>query len=224
MSRFEVSQVLLTVFLFLALTVSINAAVPNVINYQGRLADNLNTPVDDGSYQMTFKIYGSESGTDVLWNSGSVSISVINGLFNVQLGSSPMPALPDDLFSTSATRYLGITIGSDPELVPRTPMTSGAYAYHALRADTAMFAHNLIGSGDGWVDDGNIVRLNNTSDSVGIGTISPSTKLDVNGDVFFSGKATIGSGHNNTGNYAVILGGTSNTASGAITVVAGGDA
>jgi hypothetical protein len=215
---------LLFSIIYMLVSSGVLADIPNHINYQGRLTDNLDAPVDNGSYQMTFKIYGSESGSDVLWNSGSVSVLVINGLFNVQLGSSPMPSLPDDLFSTSTIRYLGITIGSDPELVPRTPMTSGAYAFHALRADTAMYAQNVVGGGNGWTDDGGSIRLTDTNDSVGIGTSSPSTKLDVNGDVFFYGKATIGSGHNNTGSHAVVLGGTSNTASADIAVVCGGDA
>jgi hypothetical protein len=182
MSRFEVPQALLTVLVLLALTVSINAAVPGVINYQGRLTDSLDVPVDNGNYQMTFKIYGSESGTDVLWNSGSVSILVVNGLFNVQLGSTPMSALPDDLFSESTARYLGITVGTNPELIPRTQITSAAYAFHSLRADTASFAQNVIG-GDGWVDDGSVVRLSSASDKVGIGVIDPPYKLTINGEI-----------------------------------------
>jgi hypothetical protein len=105
---------------------------------------------------------------------------------------------------------------------------------YAARADTADFAHNI--SGGGWVDDGNTVRLETSTDSVGIGTSSPSEKLDVVGNMLVSGKATIGSGHTNTGANAfvaglnnsvsntasVISGGSGNTASGAYSTIGGG--
>jgi hypothetical protein len=57
--------------------------------------------------------------------------------------------------------------------------------------------------------------------NVGIGTTSPADKLDVEGNISVSGKATIGSGHTNTGNYAFVAG-ESNTASGSNSSVCGG--
>jgi len=44
----------------------------------------------------------------------------------------------------------------------------------------------------GWVDDGNVVRLETTEDSVGIGTSTPTEKLDVAGNIRASGTVTIG--------------------------------
>jgi hypothetical protein len=93
------------------------------------------------------------------------------------------------------------------------------------------------GDGSGWVDDGTVVRLDAIGDSVGIGTMSPSTKLDVVGDAKVSGKMTIGpdhtntgvnafvAGHNNTVNdtAATIGGGRSNTANNKLTTIGGGE-
>ncbi|MHC4591356.1 MAG: beta strand repeat-containing protein, partial [Planctomycetota bacterium] len=49
------------------------------------------------------------------------------------------------------------------------------------------------GSGNGWADDGTIVRLETSGDSVGIGTATPSEKLDVDGNIKASGTITSGS-------------------------------
>lgn len=56
---------------------------------------------------------------------------------------------------------------------------------------------------------------------VGIGETNPSAKLDVDGDINVSDKATIGPGHINTGDYAFVAG-QYNEASGINSVVSGG--
>jgi hypothetical protein len=117
------------------------AEVPQIINYQGRLTDGSGNPVADGPYLIKFKIYGSESGDDSLWYCGFQPVDVENGLFEYQLGSAA--PLPDDLFSADTVRWLGITVGTDAEVSPRSRLTSIAYAYQALRADSAGYAFDL---------------------------------------------------------------------------------
>lgn len=125
--------------LIILLVVSIAAAdVPQRINYQGKLTDGDGNPVTDNTYFLKFKIYGSASGDDSLWYTGFQPVLVTGGLFSYQLGS--VVPIPDDLFAGSTERYLGITVGGDPELDPRTKIVSVAYAYHALRADSAQHA------------------------------------------------------------------------------------
>lgn len=86
----------------------------------------------------------------------------------------------------------------------------------------------------GWTDDGTVVRLATSTDSVGIGTNNPSYTLDVSGTGRFTGNvligggltvngaATITSGINNQGggvtNAGAITGGTGFTSSGTITL------
>jgi hypothetical protein len=127
-------------FMLLGLAQISLSAVPQVVNYQGRLTDSAGTPVTDGPYLIKLIIWDAATGGNELWTSGYQPIAVMNGLFDVQLGAAPMPTLSSDLFSTSGGRYLGITIGVDPEISPRTEFTSYPYSFQALRADTAGLA------------------------------------------------------------------------------------
>jgi hypothetical protein len=130
--------VTLIVTLMVLLGGIVNAQVPQLINYQGRLVDSSGDPVADGQYLLNFKIYGSESGTDSLWSSGDQSVNVINGLFEYQLGSNN--PIPLDFFGPGSEPFLSVTIGGDPELVPRTQIISSAFAFHANSAGMASIA------------------------------------------------------------------------------------
>ena len=144
---------LLVVSVLFLLTGSLHAAVPQQINYQGRLLDTGGNPVADGAQLVKFIIYDQPAGGTELWNSGFQNVMTENGLFNYSLGSN-VP-LPDNLFSDTSC-YLGITIGVDPELSPRTRLESTPYAYHALRADTASYASISTG-GTQVFDAGDVV-------------------------------------------------------------------
>ncbi len=119
---------------------------------------------------------------------------------------------------------------------------NGAVAGQVMKwSGTAWTATNdSVGSGGsgsgGWVDDGTVLRLETVSDSVGIGTSSPTEKLEVDGSFRVSGTAVIGSGHsysgtggnltgeNHTagGDYFVISGGAQNQVTGQYTTIGGG--
>jgi len=127
--------------LALVLTVSFaQADVPQMINYQGRLTDSDSIPVD-GPVLINFKIYGSESDNDSLWWSGYQTIQVDNGLFSYRLGSHNQ--IPADFFGPGSEPFLGIQIGTDPEITPRTPLTSSAFAWHSHTSDTATIAMDI---------------------------------------------------------------------------------
>jgi len=137
MSRFKVSWVFLVVTL-VVFSISVNADVPQLINYQGRLTDDSGEPVD-GSILINFKIYGSETGEDSLWWSGYQTVLVESGFFNYQLGSNN--PIPPDFFGPGSEPFLGIKISTDPEITPRTPITSSAFTWHSHTSDTADFAN-----------------------------------------------------------------------------------
>jgi hypothetical protein len=166
---------LLLVGLWLASTVIAVAQIPRLINLQGRLTDDAGNVVPDGDYQVTFAIYNLGLGGSQLWTSGEQTVTVTGGMFNYILGL--YTPIPSHVFVDSPDRWVGITIGSSPESLPRIKLTSGAYAYHALRSDTAEYS--LGGLGGGWVNNVSIVSLIETRDSVGIGTSDPEHKLDV---------------------------------------------
>jgi hypothetical protein len=189
---------LIIIVLFILAASPCWAEIPHLINYQGMLAESDGTtPVQDGPYNLRFKIYGSLSGDDSLWWEQHTNVDVTNGLFNVILGGTNYLDLPFDI-----DYWLGITVGADPELSPRIRLTSVGYAYRALVADSA----GVAGSGgdgetSGWLDIGTVVRLQNNMDSVGIGTALPAEKLHVVGDIRLSSMGDIAFGDDNTRIY-----------------------
>jgi hypothetical protein len=110
------------------------AEVPKLINYQGSLTDDTGSPVADGDYNMVFTIYDSESGGSGLWYSGIQPVHVENGQFSYLLGS--VNPLSQALFEDTA-RWLGIKVGSDPEIDPRTRLVTVPYAFRVQTLDGA---------------------------------------------------------------------------------------
>lgn len=135
------------ILLALLTTGSLLAAVPHAISYQGRLTDPQGDPVTDGVYSILFRIYDSEEGGNVIWSSfGSVPLFVTDGLFAHLLGSTnPIP----DSLADQDSLWLGLTVGLDEELTPRTLLSSvpfalksssAEFAVSASRADTSLYA------------------------------------------------------------------------------------
>ncbi|MCP4706923.1 MAG: hypothetical protein GY865_20170 [candidate division Zixibacteria bacterium] len=130
-------KIFLNLLIFILIFSTTYGQVPQLINYQGKLTDEMGNPLN-GDYQMTFRIYYViEPGGDQEWTETHPTVAVTNGLFNVMLGS--YETLPDNCFSEDTTSMLGITIGSEDgdELEPRTRLITVPYAYQALHADTA---------------------------------------------------------------------------------------
>jgi hypothetical protein len=103
------------------------AQVPQMINYQGKLTTSAGAPVN-GTLQMVFTIYADSNGTTPLWAETQPTVVVDKGVFNVLLGS--VDSIPYSVFDGSI-RYLGVKVGGDPEITPRKPMVSVAYAMRA---------------------------------------------------------------------------------------------
>jgi len=120
------------VFLLLA-SAWVTATPPGMINYQGRLLNIEGDPLDT-TITLTFNIYELPSGGLSIWTEQMVDVAVEKGLFAVILGSgSPVSA---ELFDGSE-RYLGITVGTDGEISPRTRLVSGPYALMSAFADSS---------------------------------------------------------------------------------------
>lgn len=111
------------------------ADVPRSFSYQGRLTDALGTPLN-GVYNIEFRIADAATLGLLLYNSGAQPVTVTNGLFSVNIGEPPMPALPLDIFADT-NRYLSVKVGADPEQSPRTKLTSAPYAYQVRTIDGA---------------------------------------------------------------------------------------
>ncbi len=78
--------------------------------------------------------YDAASDGATLWDNDYRSVPVTNGVFTYLLGDST--ALPASILAGNAARWLGVKVGADVEIAPRTRLISSPYAYKALNADT----------------------------------------------------------------------------------------
>jgi len=108
------------------------AASTGTIAYQGRLADAAGAPLT-GTYNMIFRLYDAATGGTPLWSeqwTGSNGVRVSDGLFNVMLGS--LTAMPQAVIAGHDQLFLGITVGTDDEMLPRVQLGSVPFAVQAL--------------------------------------------------------------------------------------------
>jgi len=129
---------------FVFFSVSLNAQVPQLINYQGKIAKLSGEPLDT-TIQMVFSIYADAEGANLLWTETQTLVVVEKGIFNVLLGNVNL--IPYSVFN-GATRYLGVKVGADPEITPRKAIITVAYAYRSFEADTANFARVFSGTAE----------------------------------------------------------------------------
>jgi hypothetical protein len=108
-----------------------DAAIPPTIGYQGYLRDAAGAPVN-GTVSVGFALYTTASGVTPLW-SETQTVTVTQGAFSVQLGV--ITSLSGVDFSNPL--FLGIRVGSDPEMTPRQALGSVPYAFRAESAARA---------------------------------------------------------------------------------------
>ena len=142
-----------------------SAAVPSNIDFQGRLHDSGGSPVN-ATLSITFSLYDVLSGGAALWTE-TKSVQIADGLFQVKLGEIT-PFTPAHFSGTD--RWLGIKVGSEAEMTPRTKFSSVGYAMQA--SGTADMT---------WSGGGNTTDPIGRVGSVGVGTETPMAKLDVRG-------------------------------------------
>ncbi|RIK34999.1 MAG: hypothetical protein DCC55_31685 [Chloroflexi bacterium] len=108
-----------------------SATSATTMAYQGRLADASGAPLT-GTHEMVFRLYNAPSGGTPLWEeqwAGSNAVQVTDGLFNVMLGR--LTTIPSSIVN-DADLYLGVAVGSDPEMIPRMQLGSAPFAMQAL--------------------------------------------------------------------------------------------
>lgn len=123
-SSVSFGQKISSLFFFLAFACGLFGQAS--LSVQGVLTKSDGTAVDDGDYQITFKLYPSSSGGSVVF-SETITTSTIGGVYSVILGQTePITAPFDQIY------YLGVSVGGGQELTPRPPLTHAPYALSLL--------------------------------------------------------------------------------------------
>lgn len=116
---------IMIVFLFTAIC-AWSADVPEIVHYEGYLTNKQGVVLSDGNYILTFRIYDTATGGTALWSEAWPSMPVKDGRFRALLGSqTPLTAA---FFQQHPATYLGITVGTETELLPRQRIASVPYA------------------------------------------------------------------------------------------------
>jgi hypothetical protein len=157
-------QFLCVSILSLMLVYSASGQIPKMISYQGLLTDSVGTPRPDGTYSFTFRLYQTSSGGSALWTEQK-TLQTQRGLFSTNLGDQV--TFPGSL-AFDRQYWLGIQVAANPEMTPRTAMTSSAYSMNSVRSDTARFA--LSAPGQSFVDSARVT-----------GTVTPNASLSIRG-------------------------------------------
>jgi hypothetical protein len=193
---------IVALFAYLGLGPKPAEAVANnqTINFQGRLLNSQGAAVNDGFYNIEFKIYqdgdgqsagdttGSPAGT-LKWteahlNSASHGVKVVNGFLSVQLGS--VTAFGTSIDWNQGNLWLSMNIGDtssctittdfttdcngDGEMLPMQPLTASPYAMNSGRLG-GLLSTNFVQLAQGVQTD------NTTASSIGI------NKTGASGDI-----------------------------------------
>ncbi len=145
------------------------AAGPNLLSYQGQVLTAGGAPVANGVYPAVFTFFPVSSGGTSLWTE-SASITTSAGLFAHTLGS--VTPIPTSVFTTNPDVWLEVTVNGQLQ-TPRTQLTSVGNAITVSTLDGAT--------------GGAITQDVSISGSLGIGTTTPSSELEIVGDLTVSG-------------------------------------
>ena len=155
--------------------------VPALINYQGQLVDASGTPLPNGNYDLTFRIYSADSGGSILWGPQVMhSVALVGGRFNVILGPTDAGGQPVSTAFSNAVTYLEIQVGANTPISPRQQILSGPYALQAENSGLlAGYGWDAVFSDTGRPDTGHlpgtkIAAASITSSQISLGAITTS--------------------------------------------------
>lgn len=154
MKNWKTRTVSLPALLLVSLLFSLPAfaEIPKNLNIQGMLTDADGDPVSNGWHSVMFTFYDALVNGTEIWEN-DYSVETTGGVFTVELDMSDFPAT-----AYANPLWIEVTVGEDPPMAPRIPVTAAPYAQRAAVADS------LAGGGGGedsdWIISGDdIYRL-----------------------------------------------------------------
>ncbi len=159
-------RIILALFAVLAAVASQGFAAGFTMSVQGRLIAQGGGPVADGNYPVAFKVYDVAKDGVALWSEFYLAAPVTGSIFALDLGTQdPKNPLDDSLFLDGKPRWIGVTVGAEPEL-PRAKMQRVPFA---VQASEASYALGLQCSG--CVGPGHLAAAAVTSDKIAVGAV-----------------------------------------------------
>jgi len=107
--------------------------VPYVMSYEGYITDPNDIPLPDGKYDFAFALYTDPRDGSPIWEERHKNVNVKNGFVQLYLGRGT-PSNPLDI-PFDQQYFLGIRVGSEPEMVPRLELATAPYSFRARIAD-----------------------------------------------------------------------------------------
>ncbi|MBI2650196.1 hypothetical protein HYX04_02680, partial [Candidatus Woesearchaeota archaeon] len=146
--KFPITFILL-LSLFLLLS-TIAFAIPNSLTLQGKLTNTAGAS-QVGTFNFTFRIYDAPTAGNTLYESNQNITTDANGIYDVILGNINL--------SFADQYYLGITVRTDNESLPRVNLTSAPYSFRAntseaLNPNASYVVTNLSITGNATIGTG----------------------------------------------------------------------
>jgi hypothetical protein len=162
------------------LVLSASAEVPQQLHYNGFLTNAVGEAVDCSdplqcadSYDLSVRIYASETSTVPLWDELHTAVPIYSGSFHMVLGQIA-PITPDTL---DGPVWLGIRVNTQPEMTPRQKVVSSPFAIRANtagQADEALNASQLGGlSAEDYATQSTVSELQANLDQVALQGLPP---------------------------------------------------
>ena len=102
--------------------------MPNIVSVEGKLT-NSSDDNQNGTFNMTFRIYDVATGGNYLWKENIEEVSVDEGIFTARLGE----VNPLDL-DWNVPYYLEVQVAGDSNMTPRINLSSSPYSKSADRS------------------------------------------------------------------------------------------
>lgn len=128
------------------------------LGVQGILKKSNGAALDDGNYSITFKLYNTEQGGTALWTETQPDVEVTSGIYTVALGSVTSLSLP-----FNEDYYLGVKVGTTPEMSPRVKLTTAPYALSLKGNSNLLPSTGTVGVGTLTPNSSYLLHLQNTS-------------------------------------------------------------
>jgi len=170
------------------------------INYQASLTDNDKVPIN-GKINMQFSIYNTETEGEPLWTESRNDVSVTNGIFSIILGENN--DIPESIVKENVTLFLGIRVGDDAEMIPRSQLfdvPGSIKAKYAISSETVVpYGITTESIADGAVTNDKIADNSVDGEKIAPQTITPDKltekypPYDTKGNLPLDGAIQIGS-------------------------------